>query len=79
MDDGAGLESEHSIAAGVLKFSRQSPIPRLLSARFVDHYAPHDWGANGPGVVTAVLTERCGLGELPLPPSHCGEYTIFGR
>ena len=79
MDDGAGLESEHSIAAGVLKFRRDSVIPRLLAAWFSEHYDPHDWGGNGPGVVTAVLLRGCGLGKLPLPASHCGEYTIFGR
>ncbi|XP_043240833.1 lactosylceramide 4-alpha-galactosyltransferase-like [Amphibalanus amphitrite] len=78
MDDGAGLESEHSVAAGVLKFARRSALPGLLAARFVEQYDPGDWGANGPGVVTAVLLQRCGIGGLPLPPSHCGDFTIFG-
>ena len=79
MSDGAGLESEHSLAAGVLKFGRRSPVPARLAARFVTGYDPHDWGGNGPGVVTAVLLRECRLGPLPLPPARCAGFTIFGR
>ncbi|XP_037094280.1 lactosylceramide 4-alpha-galactosyltransferase-like [Pollicipes pollicipes] len=42
-------------------------------------YDPYDWGRNGPGVVTEVLTESCGLRRLPLTASHCGHYIIYGR
>ncbi|XP_037076689.1 lactosylceramide 4-alpha-galactosyltransferase-like [Pollicipes pollicipes] len=79
LDDGAGLESERAVASGVLKFSRDSAVPRLLASRLTEGYDPYNWGHNGPGVVTKVLIEGCGLRDPPLTITHCGNYTIYGR
>ncbi|XP_037074538.1 lactosylceramide 4-alpha-galactosyltransferase-like [Pollicipes pollicipes] len=79
LDDGAGLESERAVASGVLKFSRDSAVPRLLASCLTEGYDPYNWGHNGPGVVTEVLIEGCGLRDPPLTTTHCGNYTIYGR
>ncbi|XP_037074539.1 lactosylceramide 4-alpha-galactosyltransferase-like [Pollicipes pollicipes] len=79
LDDGAGLESERAVASGVLKFSRDSAVPRLLASCLTEGYDPYNWGHNGPGVVTKVLIEGCGLRDPPLTITHCGNYTIYGR
>ncbi|XP_037074540.1 lactosylceramide 4-alpha-galactosyltransferase-like [Pollicipes pollicipes] len=75
LDDGAGLESERAVAAsGVLKFSRDSAVPRLLASRLTEGYDPYNWGHNGPGVVTKVLIEgwppRPAADDHPLRKLH---------
>lgn len=59
-----GLESSQWASAGVLKFTPAHPLIRACLDHFAAHFDGKVWGANGPKLLTRVLTKRCGL-ELP--------------
>ncbi|XP_047498536.1 lactosylceramide 4-alpha-galactosyltransferase-like [Penaeus chinensis] len=59
-----GLESGQWASAGVLKFTPAHPLIRACLDHFAAHFDGKVWGANGPKLLTRVLTKRCGL-ELP--------------
>lgn len=51
----AGAESEEHVAAGVLNFSPTGRGHDLAESCLNDlrnHFNGHDWGNNGPGVIT---------------------------
>lgn len=59
-----GLESGQWASAGVLKFTPAHPLIRECLDHFAAHFDGRVWGANGPKLLTRVLTKRCGL-QLP--------------
>lgn len=51
----AGAESEENVAAGVLSFGPDGHGHELAERCLNDlknHFNGHDWGNNGPGVIT---------------------------
>ncbi|KAJ8957432.1 hypothetical protein NQ318_004912 [Aromia moschata] len=58
----AGLESDRNVAAGVLSFAPHGVGHHLAKTCLNDlkeHFNGHDWGNNGPGVITRLLRSIC--------------------
>nr|XP_027235184.1 lactosylceramide 4-alpha-galactosyltransferase-like [Penaeus vannamei] len=55
-----GLESSQWASAGVLKFTPAHPLIRACLDHFAAHFDGKVWGANGPKLLTRVLTKRWG-------------------
>lgn len=53
-----GLESGQWASAGVLKFTPAHPLIRECLDHFAAHFDGRVWGANGPKLLTRVLTKR---------------------
>lgn len=80
-----GAESERNLAAGVLNFAHDgigNAIALQCLLNFQDNFETHDWGNNGPGVVTRVLKSLCKteiIGPMYKSKDQCFGFRVYGR
>lgn len=67
-----------SIAAGVIKFTKNHSAIRRLVVRLSADFDGSSWGINGPGVLTQVMWELCNSqGSDQAWPSSCQDVQIL--
>ncbi|CAG9865108.1 unnamed protein product [Phyllotreta striolata] len=77
----AGIESNKNVAAGVLSFDSTGKGHEMAEKCVDDlkhNFNGHDWGNNGPGVITRLLKSLCGVQlAKDMIGKDCGGFTAY--
>ncbi|XP_067005167.1 lactosylceramide 4-alpha-galactosyltransferase isoform X2 [Anabrus simplex] len=80
MSNFAGAESLEDVAAGVLNFAHDGVGHEMVTACLEDlrtQFRGDSWGHNGPGVITRVLRQVCGVRKVRhMTPERCRGFTV---
>ncbi|XP_044272299.1 lactosylceramide 4-alpha-galactosyltransferase-like [Tribolium madens] len=77
----AGSESDRNVAAGVLSFTPEGLGHELAQRCLQDlseNFKGYDWGYNGPGVITRLLKQLCGVETAnEMVQKDCQGFRVF--
>uniref|UniRef100_A0A1A9WK41 Alpha 1,4-glycosyltransferase domain-containing protein n=1 Tax=Glossina brevipalpis TaxID=37001 RepID=A0A1A9WK41_9MUSC len=79
-----GAESGHALAAGVMNFAKEGfghEIAELCLSDFERNFKGDNWGNNGPGVITRVMSKVCDTEKIALmyDQKRCKGFHVFDQ